>query len=346
MRENLLTYTSQLLHKQLPFLILRKDNGSDVLLLHQRDQNIYNKPHDTMSHGIFSKFQNKGNQVFIYGEIEKHFTWSIEPFRKSESEVQLSKAIRKEHENRVKNAVIEIGNTELDKIVLSLKHTLDQSRPAVNIFSRLLDSYTNANCYFFYHPKVGTWMGATPETLLSYKNGTARTMSLAGTQKADSIDEIQWGNKELEEQQLVTNFISSTLKKVSNNNVILSPVETINAGRIFHLRTSIETSIEYSKVAKLVKDLHPTPAVCGLPRAATMDYILEHENYDRSFYTGYLGIQNPMERTADYYVNLRCMELSNQKVHLFAGGGITLLSVPADEVKEVENKLGTIASIL
>ncbi|NJM80882.1 MAG: hypothetical protein HC854_17015 [Flavobacterium sp.] len=95
----------------------------------------------------------------------------------------------------------------------------------------------------------------------------------------------------------------------------------------------------------LLNTLHPTPAVCGLPKDKALQYILENENYDRKFYTGFLGEFNTKD-TSNLFVNLRCMEIDTTTVNLYVGCGITSGSDPKKEYIETQNKLGTMLKIL
>lgn len=299
-----------------------------------------------MTYGVFSKFEKSHNQIFIYGEVIKEFQWQIRRLEINDVTENLSESARKTHENMVGSAVERIKNSPLQKVVLSRRQSLKRKHTDLEILENLLDLYPKANCYFFHQPSVGTWMGATPETLLSYKNGNLKTMSLAGTQTAENQSEIKWEIKELEEQKLVTDFIVKALKSASTDDVQTGEIETIKAGELYHLQTLISAQTHFQNLGNCVNHLHPTPAVCGLPREMALEYILEHEDYDRSFYTGYLGISDPVDEVADYYVNLRCMELKEDVIDLYAGGGITALSDPTAEFREVQNKLMTMASIL
>ena len=101
---------------------------------------------------------------------------------------------------------------------------------------------------------------------------------------------------------------------------------------------------EGKSAVDLALSLHPTPAVGGLPRQAAVEYILKNEGYDRSFYTGFFGVTRNNE--ANFWVNLRCMQLFKNGLVLYAGGGITAASSPQLECEETCNKLQTLTSII
>jgi len=87
----------------------------------------------------------------------------------------------------------------------------------------------------------------------------------------------------------------------------------------------------------MLKLLHPTSAVCGMPREAAQEFIAQHENFDRSYFAGFLGPVNLGEET-NIYVNLRCARLEGEKAWLYAGAGITEDSDPQKEWEETEMK--------
>ena len=81
-------------------------------------------------------------------------------------------------------------------------------------------------------------------------------------------------------------------------------------------------------IGDIIKTLHPTPAVCGLPRNLAKDFILQNEDYHRSYYTGFLGELNFKNQQSSLFVNLRCMEISGETASIYVGGGITKESIP------------------
>jgi isochorismate synthase len=94
----------------------------------------------------------------------------------------------------------------------------------------------------------------------------------------------------------------------------------------------------------LLNKLHPTPAVCGLPKKDAFDFIIENETHDRGFYAGYIGIET--QSSNEYFVNLRCARFFSDRINLFVGGGITADSRPENEWTETELKSGTIMKAL
>ncbi|MEL6537509.1 MAG: chorismate-binding protein [Bacteroidota bacterium] len=95
----------------------------------------------------------------------------------------------------------------------------------------------------------------------------------------------------------------------------------------------------------MLKLLHPTSAVCGMPKETSEAFLAKHEGYSRELYAGYLGPVNVQEFTS-LYVNLRCMQYLGQEAILYAGAGVTIDSNPQKEWEETELKCNTLLSVI
>lgn len=234
-----------------------------------------------------------------------------------------------------------IADGRFEKVILSRTKTIDTDQTALSIFDRLNDIYTNTFNYIISNPVIGTWMGASPERLLVVEGTHLETMSLAGTKTTD----IEWTAKEYREQALVTETIEKVLAQADCVSIELDGPSNLKAGKIEHLHTKITCKIkaieEWKKIATL---LHPTPAVCGLPTAEAMVFISQLEKYNREFYTGFLGIIR--HNSVKLFVNLRCMEVFENKARLYIGGGILADSTCEAEWNETERKSETLGALL
>ena len=249
---------------------------------------------------------------------------------------------KQKHINLVNKAIDEIHNGLLEKVVLSRKITIKKSVNPFKCFANMITQYPSAFCYLFYHPKVGTWLAATPELLLHNYENSFNTMALAGTQPFKE-GEVHWQSKECEEQQIVTDTIVQQLQGYVNELKVSTP-KTLQAGKVMHLCTEIKGKIKKEKILEVVQRLHPTPAVCGYPTNKAYKFIIENELYDRQYYTGYCGWVSNNGQTL--FVNLRCMQITNNEVYLYVGGGITKDSVPEKEYEETQNKAMTMMTII
>ncbi len=264
------------------------------------------------------------------------------------------------YKDMVQSAVTAIREGKLDKIVLSRTKTLRYSDQfdAFQAFQKLCLAYPTAFVSLVNLPERDEmWLGATPETLVAVNaGGVFKTTSLAGTQIADKdlseeqiARDIRWGQKEIQEQALVSRYIVECFKKIRLREYHERGPNTVQAGNLYHLRTDFEVDtldVNFSELGSvMLKLLHPTSAVCGTPKAPALDYIRAVEGYDRSFYSGYLGPVQVDQETA-LFVNLRTLRLSDGVATLFAGAGITGDSDPQREWEETEMKCETLLRVL
>lgn len=209
-------------------------------------------------------------------------------------------------------------------------------------FRHLAKAYKEeALIYLVSDEKLGTWMGATPEVLLSGNQENLHSMALAGTKQNESGE---WTEKELEEHQYVVDDIKEKIESQSPKNLKISATETVKKGKVFHLQTNFEFHLPTEKWNTLMDELHPTPAVCGTPTDIARDYILNQEPHSRDFYTGLIGWKS--KEQINVYVNLRCMQVLENNYALYVGGGITLASDIGKELQETEDKSETLISII
>lgn len=190
--------------------------------------------------------------------------------------------------------------------------------------------------------------GSYPETFLKYDRNGFFTMSLAGTQPATTPKEkIVWSEKDRIEQQIVTDYITRILQPIFTRNLEITGPETVQAGNVYHLCTLFKSDeqLPAEEIDQLISLLHPTPAVCGIPKKRAMQLISEIEKQERRYYAGYLG---PIQQNGAFnlFVNLRSMELFNDALKLYVGGGITPASDPENEWEETCTKADTLLNLI
>lgn len=329
---------------------------------------IYKKPGELKIYGLvptkihFDKI-NLDKEGFLFAPFtrQNHPKIFFEKEKSIELETELNddsvkQEIKKDFKPNLasKNRHLQIVNKSLQalridalqKVVISRKETIPEIEfKPLKSFLRACKLYPNAFCYCWYHPKVGLWIGATPETLLKLEKNNFATMALAGTLPYDGSENVSWGNKEIEEQQIVVDSIIRELSPITNK-IEKGTTVTHRAGTLLHLKTPIWGTLQSAKsLPQLIALLHPTSAVCGLPKAIAKQFILDNEGYDRKYYTGYLGEINPAG-TSNLFVNLRCLEYVNKSVNVYVGGGITASSVAEKEWQETVNKSQIMKQIL
>ena len=226
----------------------------------------------------------------------------------------------------------EIKHAKISKTVLSRIIVLEKKIDALKLFRDLIQNYPNSHIFLTETPEGNLWIGATPETLIENDGDNIKTMSLAGTKKDL---ETNWGDKEYNEQKIVTNSIVSELFQLGIDPVI-GDLETVKAGVVYHLRNLItfKASLSLYQIADV---LHPTPAISGSPKAQALSTIKISENHKREYYCGFGGPVN-LNNETHLFVNLRCAEISSNQVALFVGGGLTKDSVLEKEWEECDRK--------
>jgi len=219
-------------------------------------------------------------------------------------------------------------------------------------FLSLCQAYPNAFVNFFHIPQIGTWLGASPEVLIKTKDHYFYTMALAGTQRAKGENPLKnaaWTQKEIEEQALVSRYIVNCFKKIRLREYDEIGPKTTIAGPLLHLKSEFKVDMKatnFPQLGSVMLDLlHPTSAVCGMPREKALEFLSREESFDRSFFAGYLGPVNIHNETA-VFVNLRCARLLGDQAILFAGAGITEDSIPEKEWEETELKCDIIGKFL
>jgi isochorismate synthase len=342
------------LEAKLPFVIYRKPEKAIVQAALQNDAQLHYLDDFNRVGFVFAPF-NKREKILIFPESQsRRFECGLQnekefsPDKIKSELVQLSNLaeIKEGHINLIEESLALIESGKAKKIVLSWKEVLKvENFKLLNTFKKMLLRYENAFVYLWFHPKVGMWMGASPERLLHIKNNLLESMALAGTQLFKGSREVVWSSKEIQEQKFVTDFLLEQLKG-SVASIKVSKPYTAKAGNLLHIRTDISGILSPDKGLKnLVDSLHPTPAVCGLPKDIATNFILDKEGYHRDFYSGYLGELN-IDQSTNFYVNLRCMNIKGNEVSVYVGGGITIDSIPQDEWEETLSKTHIIKNIL
>lgn len=281
---------------------------------------------------ILTSFDKEEKFLFEEGDEQGVFSYSeTPPF-----------CIQKEdYLNSTKSFLDEFSEKGISKAIYSRVKKTNTSTSEFKLFESLCESYPNTFVYLISSDKFGTWIGATPEKLLDVKENLAETIALAGTLRVDEI--IDWSEKEIEEQQLVTDFISQSLKQKYISRVQQSKRQELVAGPVKHLATSFDFQLEKNAAMLLVDVLHPTPAVSGFPRNSALDLISKYEKHNRSLYAGIIGLT--FNDRTNLFVNLRCAQIIEKSAYLYVGGGFTKDSTCEKEWLETESKAETLQKV-
>ena len=327
---------------------------------------------------IFSKFDNQGLSYFLKADLHLSFQNDQVKSHTPETEVFLQQFLQQkqaeddteipyytnpfrqskvpvDYRQLVKDGIATIEKGEFIKVVPSRCKSiaLPEGFNLVNTFHDLCQRYPNAFVSLVSIPEIGTWMGASPEILIKNDtNDLFYTAAVAGTQAFQPdvpMWEVLWRQKEIEEQAMVSRYIIDCFKKIRLREFCEDGPKTALAGKMVHLRTDFAVDMKATNFPQLgnvmLELLHPTSAICGMPRKPAFEFLQNHEGYDREFYSGFLGPVN-MENATDIFVNIRCMQLWNDCAVVYAGAGVTRYSNPQQEWEETEMKCNTMLDVL
>ncbi|MFQ5709491.1 MAG: chorismate-binding protein [bacterium] len=320
-------------------------NNDLAVSQHRLDSHNMNK-FDAVFHEVVQNSGNNGARSNALDSGRNGLRWYIS----REAHSSLPAASREVFCRWVDRAKYQIADKGLLKVVLarSVEIALPEHFDPLALFKQLCHAYPNAFVALVAIPGVGTWIGATPELLLNVSPDQLTTVSLAGTQKCSKkadLSSVTWNEKELDEQQIVSDYIEQCFMNAGLHSFEKQGPVTVQAGNLLHLKTQFILHLRpesiHSEATRLLQELHPTPAVGGAPKQQALEFIRSHEICDREFYSGFLGPVN-MKNRSHLFVNLRCMQLKTKSAKLYAGSGITLESDPEKEWFETELKLNTL----
>ena len=261
---------------------------------------------------------------------------------------------KKHFVNLVNKSIRYIKRNEFEKVVIARTFNKDlrDNFDILTLFDRLSLAYQDAFVSLVSIPSKGTWIGATPELLTEYSKEYFRTVSVAGTQQFSNdknLSDAAWTQKEIIEQAMVSRYIVDQFKKIRLREYIETGPYSVRAGSMIHLKSEFSVNLENKEFpslgATMTNLLHPTSAVCGMPKLSALQFIEQNEHLNRGLYSGYLGPVN-MGGISKLYVNLRCMQLFDQTAKLYAGAGITFDSIPEKEWDETTLKCHTLLDVM
>lgn len=254
----------------------------------------------------------------------------------------------------IEQAIIQIKSGDLRKVVLAnaTQLTFENHISAYDLVEQSRE--INLGCYHFLWAEnaQNAFVGSTPERLYYRKGNQLFTEALAGTvavsdNPIETEKNAQWllkDTKNIYENQLVVEDIEAHLNTYVEAFEVHSP-EIKRLHNVQHLRRRIEAILKADVLDQdCLRQIHPTAAIAGLPRAKATQFIAKNEPFKRGWYAGTLGIFNPQE--AEFCVTLRSAKIEHNQITLYAGAGIVKESEPVSEWQEIERKSQALAKLL
>jgi menaquinone-specific isochorismate synthase len=264
-----------------------------------------------------------------------------------------------EHErwiNTIEKATNKIKSHAFDKVVLAreLRLELDQPVKDTHILNRLRAQYPDCYSFLIRQDGESSFIGCTPERLASFNSKFVLTEGLAGstsrgkTASEDAVLEFNLlhSSKDLREHEIVLDAIEENLVHYSDEVRHPKAPRVKKLSNVQHLYTPITAKIrEGVSRTEVLKTLHPTPAVGGFPRDKAVEFIKEHEDFERGWYASPVGWINA-HGNGEFIVAIRSGLIRNNEVRFFAGCGIVEDSDPEKEWEETNLKLIPMLSAL
>ena len=242
--------------------------------------------------------------------------------------------------------LVDSGN--LHKLVLAVRQSMDLDAPydPLPLLHRLQQQQSDS-CRFLWQRCAGdAFFGASPERLLSLRGGWLRSDALAGTAcEGDDGQLLLRSDKDRREHELVVETIIDQLQRNGLQPHRRTQPQLARHGHLTHLHTPITAAMGNTPVLTLAEQLHPTPAVAGLPRREAMAWLRTLEPFDRGSYAAPIGwIDSAGD--AELRVAIRCGHARDCQLDLTAGAGLVRGSEAERELQEVGLKLAVLADQL
>jgi len=274
-----------------------------------------------------------------------------EPCSVAEGPLRVVTAEPADYAGAVAHAQAEIRRGVLDKVVLARRLVVEFDRPTAPsaVLRRLTNREPSATAFLLPGRGVGTFVGASPELLVSRRGRRVRSHPLAGTAAGHSqrlLDSV----KDLDEHRLVVRDIVSTLEPCCDELQLPAAPTLVPLTSMTHLGTPISGTLRavhgaIPSALELAAALHPTPAVAGVPRGRALALIGQLEPGWRGPWAGPVGWLDAAG-DGDFVLGLRSLTLSGRRAVLWAGAGVVSASDPLAELAETDLKLAAVLGCL
>ncbi|MGK7945642.1 MAG: isochorismate synthase MenF [Microcystaceae cyanobacterium] len=317
--------------------IIRKHNRCQGI------QNILIKP-DTNIDKIVETYYHPIDWQRLIARVNTSLSFPQEPcFNPHHIEQDLER-----FRQSVISALEMINQKKFSKLVIA--HLVDifstTPFPLIQALRNLRNHYPNCYVFALGNGEGSHFVGASPERLLSIDNQELISDAIAGSAPRGSTPEADQqrgqillnSEKEQREHQAVVTFISQRLQALGLT-VNIPATTLLKLSNIQHLWTPIYSYLSSSlHPLEIVAQLHPTPAVSGVPTAIACEEINRYEPFDRSLYAAPIGWIDD-QGNSQFVVGIRSALITDHQARLYAGAGIVAGSEPDQEVAEIQLKL-------
>lgn len=245
------------------------------------------------------------------------------------------------------------GRGDVFQIVLSRGYQQAFTGDEFNVYRALRN--INPSPYMFYFD-YGDYrlFGSSPESQIVVQNGTAKIHPIAGTFRRTGIDEedqqlavqLRHDKKELAEHTMLVDLARNDLGILCGNVEVSTFCEVQFFSHVIHLVSEVKARVKPGvNPVKLITTTFPAGTLSGAPKYRALELIDKYEHNSRSYYGGCIG-QIGFDGSINHAIIIRTFLSMNNKLHYRAGAGVTFLSKPENELKEVHNKLNALTQAL
>ena len=229
-----------------------------------------------------------------------------------------------------------------------MRQSIDLNTPfdPLPLLRRLRRQQAGSCRFLWQRSRNDSFFGASPERLLSLRGGYLRSDALAGTAgHGDDGQALLRSDKDRREHDLVVKTITTQLQEAGLAPCSRRHPQLARHGHLTHLHTPISADAQGQPPLALAEQLHPTPAVAGLPQREAMSWLRTLEPFERGNYAAPLGwIDSAGD--AELRVAIRCGHAHGLRLDLTAGAGLVQGSIAERELQEVGLKLAVLADQL
>lgn len=231
------------------------------------------------------------------------------------------------------------------KVVMARRTTCALEKGgAFGLAAQLQRHQKNACIFLVQFAKGKAFVGATPEHLFWREDSQLFSEAIAGTRPIGKDLEQELVNcpKEQREFAFVTRSIEEALRSLVEA-LQWEKQRVLKTNTVQHLhRRCTATLRENVSDQQILDALHPTAAMGGTPRKAALQFLRDHEPFERGWYASPLGFTS--HKWAEFAVGIRSALVEEKALHLFAGAGIVEGSEPLKEWNELNHKMKTLYS--
>jgi isochorismate synthase len=257
-------------------------------------------------------------------------------------------------ESVVEKSLAAIRSGAASKVVLARTLDVNVDVDAADMVARLWEGNRGSHVFLFEPEPGSALVGAAPETVATLRDGVFHATAVAGSirrgssvrEQAELAARLLASDKDRHEQRIALDDMVARLETMAHQIRADPQPHVLTLARIQHLETEIRASVPAGTgVLDLVRLLHPTAAVCGLPRDAALSFLAREEPFARGWYAGPVGWMDG-EGNGVFAPALRCAVRHAGGWRLFAGAGIVEGSVPELEWEETGMKFTPVLEAL